>query len=312
MTACKADKEPVSSNNNVNSEVNISSEESVFSEESTPPSNDVSSEEINSANTSDPTEEYVTSEPSEEYTEYRSLTILGDSIASGCMLPQYEPGNNFSAPLSFGNMLGSEFESYQNFAVDGRTTAELLDALKSSEELTEALLDSDVVVISIGGNDFLQPMISAMMSDSELIATLYAQEYQPDMSDENIQKILSSAFEAAQNVDVKNMLDNISECVKLISEVNPDTEIILMTVYNPFSRNELLNAASEAAQEQLSLLNFGITLLQGGKVSVIDVHSAFDGKAGKYTNIGIMDIHPNTEDHNKIYELLKKQLEIGN
>ena len=312
MTSCKADKEPVSSSTDIHLSENISSEESVFSEESASPSNDVFSEENNSANTSDLTEEYVTNDSMEEYTEYRSLTILGDSIASGCMLPQYEPGNNYSSPLSFGNMLGSEFESYQNFAVDGRTTAELLDALKSSEELSEAVSNSDVVVISIGGNDFLQPMISAMMSDSELIASQYAEEYQPDMSDEFTQKILSSAFEAAQNVDVKKTLDNISECVKLISEVNPDTEIILMTVYNPFSGNELLNAASEAAQEQLSLLNFGITLLQGGKVSVIDVYSAFDGNADKYTNIGIMDIHPNTDGHYRIYELLKEQLGIDN
>ena len=155
-------------------------------------------------------------------------------------------------------------------------------------------------------------MISAMMSDSEFFASIYSEEYQLDMSDEFTQQILDSALDAAKNVDVKKTLDNISECVKLISDVNSDTEIILMTVYDPFSGNELLNAASEVAQEQLSLLNFGITRLQGGKVSVIDVYGAFDGKADKYTNIGIMDIHPNADGHYAIYELLKKQLKIDN
>lgn len=303
VTACSADKESLNSDTDVHSEVNALSNKSVFSEESFPSDNAASSDVSNSSNAS---------ASSEERTGYRSLTILGDSIASGCMLPQYEPGNNYSSPLSFGNMLGAGFESYQNFAVDGRTTEELLNALKSSDELAEAVSNSDVIVISIGGNDFLQPMISAMMSDGELIASIFSQGYQPDMSDEVTQKILNSALEAAKNVDVKKTLDNISECVKLISDVNPDTEIILMTVYNPFPGNDLLNAAAEIAQEQLPLLNSGITMLQGGKVSVIDVYGAFDGKAEKYTNIGIMDIHPNADGHYRIYELLKKQLKNDN
>ncbi len=145
MTACKADKEPLSSDTDVRSVMNASSDESISSEENIPSDNDVSSDMGNSS----------ASDTSEEYTEYRSLTVLGDSIASGCMLPQYEAGNNYSAPLSFGNMLGSKFESYQNFVVDGRTTEELLNELRSSEELAETVSNSDVIVISIGGNDFL-------------------------------------------------------------------------------------------------------------------------------------------------------------
>lgn len=286
MTACSADDEPLNSDGGVHSEESISSNESVSSEESSSP---------------------------EERAEYKSLTVLGDSIASGCMLPQYEAGNNYSAPQSFGNMLGAEFESYRNFAVDGRTTEELLNALKSSdEELDEAISESDVIVISIGGNDFLQPMLSAIMSDSELIESMFTEGYQPDMSDEYTQKVLNSALEAAKNVDVMKTLNNISECAALISEVNPDAEIILMTVYNPFPGNELLDAASEVAQEQLSLLNFGITMLKSEKVSVIDVYGEFDGKADKYTNIGIMDIHPNADGHYRICELLKKRLRIDN
>lgn len=298
MVACSTDKKPLNSDNSV------SSNESDFSEESVSSDDSVSSGEGAITNVGNSPEERV---------EYKSLTILGDSIASGCMLPQYEAGNSYSSPLSFGNMLGAEFESYHNFAVDGRTTEELLNALESSdEELAEAVSNSDVIVISIGGNDFLQPMISAMMSDSELIASMFMEGYQPDMPEEYTQKVLDSALEAAKNVNVEETLDNISKCVELISDVNPNTEIILMTVYNPFSGSNLLKAASEVAQEQLSLLNFGITMLKSEKISVIDVYSEFDGKADKYTNIGILDIHPNANGHYRIYELLKKQLKIDN
>ncbi|MCM1165911.1 MAG: SGNH/GDSL hydrolase family protein [Lachnospiraceae bacterium] len=311
LTACSADKESFNSESGVSSEESVSSGESVTvsSEES-----DVSSEETVSSDSSVSSNESSSPEESnspEERTEYKSLTVLGDSIASGCMLPQYEAGNNYSAPASFGNMLGAGFESYHNFAVDGRTTEGLLNALETSdEELSEDVSSSNVIVISIGGNDFLQPMLSAMMNDSELIASMFTEGFQPDMADEYAQKVINSALEAAKNVDVKKTLDNISKCVELISDVNPNAEIILMTVYDPFSGNELLKEASEVAQEQLSLLNFGLTMLQGEKVSVIDVYGEFDGKADKYTNIGFMDIHPNADGHYRIYELLKKQLGI--
>ena len=79
-----------------------------------------------------------------------------------------------------------------------------------------------------------------------------------------------------------------------------------MTVYDPFSGNVLLKAASEVAAERLSVLNARISKLRGGNVKVIDVYGAFDGKAGEYTNINKLDIHPNAEGHNRIYELLKE------
>lgn len=245
-----------------------------------------------------------------EKADNKALVLLGDSIASGYGLAEYKAGNNYSAPLSFGNMLGAEYESYRNFAVDGRTSRQLLDALSSpSEALKEAVSEADVIVISIGGNDFLKPMISAVksaaMGDYELIAAIFKGEFKPEMLGEYSQRILNAALDAGKKVDVERTADNIERCVKLITEINPNAEIILMTVYDPFSGNVLLNAASEAAKEQLSVLNAGIMALEGGNVKVIDVYKAFDGKAAEYTNINRLDIHPNAEGHYRIYELLK-------
>lgn len=244
----------------------------------------------------------------------KALTVLGDSIASGYGLAEYKSGNNYSAPLSFGNMLGAEFESYRNFAVDGRTTQQLLDALKApGEALFEALKNADVIVISIGGNDFLQPMISAVKSaaagDYELIAAIFKGEFRVEMLGEYSQRILNAALDAAKQVDVDKTANNIERCVELISEINPDAEIILMTVYDPFSGNVLLKAASDVAKERLSVLNAGILALEGGNVKVINVYNAFDGKAAEYTNINRLDIHPNAVGHNKIYELLKEVID---
>ena len=245
-----------------------------------------------------------------EKTDNKALVLLGDSIASGYGLAEYKAGNNYSAPLSFGNMLGAEFESYRNFAVDGRTSRQLLDALITpNEALKDALSEADVIVISIGGNDFLQPMISAVksaaMGDYELISAILKGEFKPGMLGEYSQRIMNAALDAAKKVDVEQTADNIERCVGLISKINPKAGIILMTVYDPFSGNALLKAASDVAKDRLSSLNAGITALEGGNVKVIDVYKAFDGKAAEYTNINRLDIHPNAEGHNRIYELLE-------
>lgn len=256
-------------------------------------------------------DEKIISEASvaDEKSELKSLVLLGDSIATGCMLPDYEPGNNYSAPLSFGNMLGAEFESYKNFAVDGRTTEELLNSLEADDgELSEALSSADVIVISIGGNDFLQPMITAIYNDETL--DYMFEESGAELSDEDFRKALDASLEAAKAVDVSKTFDNISKCVARITEINPTAKIILMTVYDPFSGSEELKAASDVAREKLTVLNFGLSSLGGGNIGVIDVYAEFDGSAGELTNISSMDIHPNSDGHYKIYRLLKRQLGI--
>lgn len=244
----------------------------------------------------------------------KMLTVLGDSIASGYGLSEYTAGNNYSAPLSFGNMLGAEFESYRNFAVDGRTSRQLLDALSAPNEALEAAVkDADVIVVSIGGNDFLQPMISAVkkaaLGDYELFARILSEGFSADMPGEYLQKILTSALDAAKGVDIQKTAANIKECVNIISKENPNARIILMTIYDPFSGSVLLKAASDVAKERLSILNSAICELESENVNIIDVYGAFDGRAGEFTNINRLDIHPNAEGHNKIYELLKDRLE---
>lgn len=246
-------------------------------------------------------------------TKNEALVLLGDSIASGYGLAEYKSGNNYSAPLSFSNMLGAEFESYRNFAVDGRTSRQLLDALSSpGEEFKTAISEADVIVISIGGNDFLKPMISAVksaaMSDHELITAIFKGEFKAEMLGEYSQRIMNSALDATRKVDVEQTADNIRRCVEQITKINPKAEIILMTIYDPFSGNMLLKAVSEVAKERLSILNTKISALEGENVKVIDVYGAFDGKAAEYTNINRLDIHPNAEGHNRIYELLKEVL----
>lgn len=240
-----------------------------------------------------------------------NLVVLGDSIASGYGLAEYTAGTDYSAPLSFANMLGAEYSGYKNFAVDGRTSAQLLYSLNEpNEELAAALSKADTVVISIGGNDFLKPMLSAVKSaalgDVELLEAIIGGEFKTEMLSGWSNRILLAALDAAREVDVNAVAENIEKCAAAVRELNPNAEVIVLTVYDPFSGNVLLSAASDIAYEKLHELNGGISGIDG--ITVADVYSAFDGKAGELTNINKLDIHPNAEGHFKIYELLRERI----
>lgn len=240
----------------------------------------------------------------------RELVVLGDSITSGYGLEGYVSGNNYSSEYSFANMLAMDFGGYENFAVDGRTSGELLSALDDAD-IAAALAGADTVVISIGGNDFLQPMLGAVrdsvMSDPDLMSALQGGE--SSVSEDNYMQIMtqmmSVMLDAVDSVDVSAVGDNISGILDGISELNSECQVILLTVYDPFEGVQGMEMMDVAAREKLGELNSEITDAAAAHgAEVADVHSAFAGHALDYTNISSMDIHPNREGHGVIYSLL--------
>ena len=242
--------------------------------------------------------------------EDRELVVLGDSITSGYGLDGYVSGDNYSAAGSFANRLGADFGGYENFAVDGRTSGELLTALDDAD-IAAALAGADTVVISIGGNDFLQPMFSAVqnavMSDPDLLSALQGGEAQLD-DDSYMQimtQMMSVMLDAVDSVDVSAIGGNICAILNEISDLNSECQVILLTVYDPFEGVQGMEMMDVAAREKLGELNAEI--FEEAKehgLEVADVHSAFEGHALDYTNIASMDIHPNKDGHSVIYSLL--------
>lgn len=233
--------------------------------------------------------------------------VIGDSIASGYGLDGYVFGDNYSAKDSFANRLSSDCETLSNFAVDGRTSAELLDAL--SGEMAVDISAADSVIISIGGNDFLRPMITALqtalLSDEEFFSQLMSGEF--DMSQINqadlIARFSDVVCAAAEQVDIGQTKLNLAVITDEIRSANPDCDIYILTVYNPFGVDDL-DAISDVAEQKLLELNSAIKSLKG--VRVVDVYSAFDGSAEQYTNITEADIHPNAAGHQLIYTLISE------
>lgn len=241
--------------------------------------------------------------------EGRALVVLGDSIASGFGLDGYASGNNYSASDSFANQLGTSYSDYQNFAVDGRTSGELLAAL-ADENISKALGGADTVVVSIGGNDFLQPMIAALtdliMENTDLIKSLQGGE---NFDAENYLDIMREYTEvittAAKSVDTDEIGKNLEGILGGISGLNPECQTIILTVYNPFDGVAGMELIDVVAREKLAELNNEITAAaEKFGADVADVYTAFKGHSVEYTNISSMDIHPNQSGHAVIYSLL--------
>lgn len=247
----------------------------------------------------------------------KSLLVLGDSIASGYGLSEYVAGNDYSALDSFGSLLGAEFGEYENRAVDGRRSDELLAAFDEADgAVAEAAANADTIIISIGGNDFLKPMLDAVKTRALTDGDFFTAILEGNISAESISAysngIMRSALDAARGVDVESTVGNIRRITERIAALNPDADIILLTVYEPFAGNVLLSAASEAAAEKLGELNDGIRSLAGEHVLTADIYEAFKGNENAYTNISRLDIHPSSAGHFRIYEVISEILDARN
>ncbi len=244
-----------------------------------------------------------------------SLVVLGDSITTGYGLEGYVSGDNSSAKDSFANRLSEGFSDYQNLAVDGRTSAQLLESFSDEATLT-AVENADTIVISIGGNDFLSPMMAAIqmsfMTDQEFMkgiteGTVTEEEMMEKFSEMDLEGI---AVNAANSVDTAVTGQNIDGVLDKINELSPDCDVYILTVYDPFEGADGSEAFAEAAEELLDKLNGEITRSAASHegVTVIDVKSAFSGHALEYTNISEMDIHPNKAGHGVIFDLLSAEI----
>ncbi len=242
-----------------------------------------------------------------------NLVVLGDSIATGYGLEGYTAGDTYSAADSFANQLGADYGQYVNLAVDGRTSGELLAAL-SDKQTSAAVAAADTVVISIGGNDFLQPMISAAQEVMEQNGDMLSSLQSASMSDiseylEALQKLTEAMAQAAGQVEVAGTGENLDGILAQVNALNPDCRVVVLTVYDPFEDNAMMKPLEEAALVKLTELNTAITsAAQKYGAETADVYSAFTGHAAEYTNILSMDIHPSKAGHSVIYSLLSEML----
>lgn len=230
-----------------------------------------------------------------------NITVLGDSISTGYGLDDGE--------LSYCGYLQEYFDAeLDNFAKDGRQTAELIQQLENDEDVISSIQEADLICVSIGGNDVLQIFLDSF-SELKNIGGNNSNE-QFALSGESVQGFImkySSAFGPA----AAQASENIAEIREKISELNPEAPVIIQTVYNPFETddeklNSIMKPLKTFAAMYLGVINNAV---RQQPAVIADIHKKFDNNSWLYTNIKEFDIHPNYIGHMLIAEEIVQSLE---
>ncbi|MGF2616758.1 SGNH/GDSL hydrolase family protein [Rossellomorea aquimaris] len=123
---------------------------------------------------------------------------VGDSTKSGGYVPYLQ--------MHLENLDSIRDAEFINYGVRGNRTDQLLKRL-NEEDVGKAVSDSDLVFITIGGNDVMK------------------------VFKENLYNLNLAVF----NEEMVNYGDRLREILTLIRQYNPDAGIVLVGIYNPFN-----------------------------------------------------------------------------
>lgn len=235
--------------------------------------------------------------------EIEHITILGDSISSGYGLSENDK--------NYGVWLGEYYNAeVNNFAAEGETTQQLMDILESDREIFDSLEKSDLICVSIGGNDILDIFYDDLVGIAEGFSVSQGGEF--SISPEAIEKLIIS-FSSSLGPASAQAGENIGKISDKITEINPEAKIIFQTVYNPFETDEqsmkpVYTPLYTFTSIYLSAINNAVR--NNDKIGFADIQNKFKGCCPKFTNISQMDIHPNRIGHLLIAEEVVQQLKI--
>ena len=232
-------------------------------------------------------------------TDYLSL---GDSIANGYGLADLMNERYFALiTKEFG------FEKVDSWALDGQRSSDLL---KDIEEFVYK--DNQLITVSTGANNVLGPAMPVLMT---LITN-------PSVG---FQQLYSPSFNAQLEAGIAQLAEDLPKIIDKLIETNPDAEIVLLTVYNPFHGAKYKAMMSGTAVD-IDLGTMSETYIQGLNYIirsvaeqkgclVADVYTAFAECEEQVINVTVdadgyittsYDPHPNAKGHEIIAQLISE------
>lgn len=118
---------------------------------------------------------------------------------------------------------------YSNLSEDGITSSELLNII---DENKEKIKDSDLITISIGGNNILNAIVENLNIDESIL-----QDCDEETFDFIISKYLNSD-EIKNEIlnEVNKFSKDFPSIIKKIKKLAPEADIYVNTVYNPINK----------------------------------------------------------------------------
>lgn len=249
---------------------------------------------------------------------------LGDSIANGMSA---EKGQSYFDLYSAYKLVGPSVD----LSVPGATTGDLLAALET-DRYQNAVKRADVIIISIGGNNLLQPIqdwVQAyfaaaglqpdLMDPDDIQAAIEAIALANSLPPEVVWNVMGSTliWEAATPGQPLNaaLMNGAAvfgpEWMQIhaaIRALNQDANVIALTLYNPF---ELSNPLYGLFESIASGMNGGLGIWSAANENcyLADIYTAFQpipdavdfSLALDTVNL---DIHPTTTGHAIIFDEL--------
>ena len=228
-----------------------------------------------------------------------SVLILGDSISSGEGLKAGECGYyDYVADCTGGTLT--------NLAKSGATTHDVIAVLDDASN-KDTIADADIICISAGGNDLMQP----------------AKAYFETLAKEG-ENLIDTAKRVAKEGDAVKMITTLTGKLRtprtqaianfpIIAEkiraLNPVAQIIFQTTYNPFEMPDDYLVASGYSEDTLKKYNTLMNYVNNNEVQLndamkavegtktADVSAAFKDTGWLYDRILEKDIHPTPLGH---------------
>lgn len=250
---------------------------------------------------------------------------LGDSITTGYRLS----GGHFKEE-GYVNILAQK-NGYQlhNCAVDGNTAGEILKQLKS-KSLQNWVKKAKLITITCGGNDMVNALLdeavaayNTLNSEKPLKRSELLKIYKNQKDERYKPLLLATGFilsDFQKSDRFKETLSEfksaLSDIIKTLKELNPDSVIFVATQYNPYAHfsGEYKTLLSEPAAECIKLLNQCIKSGAGeGNYTAVDVYTAFLNNESLLLNASEnpiqLDFHPSREGHEIIAACFQKAID---
>ena len=245
-----------------------------------------------------------------------SVVVLGDSISTGYGLED--------SSKAYVSILEQHMnQKVTNLAKDGTTSSELLQSLQGDSTMQGAVAGADVIVVTIGANDILQPVLNNDVVKVDDYDNVY--DLANAIKDNQIafQKYLRANMPTA----VANANTNIDSIILQLKSTNSHAKLVFQTVYDPLSVDQDDTGLSSNALSMLSAFSGGQMYqylngssngeyipvglnqnlqahAQNGEIYLADVYSAFLHHAWTNVNIANADVHPTATGHAAIANLL--------
>ena len=199
------------------------------------------------------------------------FVVLGDSIAAG--------SNILNKDNAYAWIIAKEMGwELSNYALGGSRSADLLQQLEEDQVVRKGISEADIIVVSIGGNDFLHAGdMTALITDGML-------------GDYTRAEPIWDGFR-----------ENYDGIVAEIRALNPGAALIVQTLYNAAFPLPSLYRAYDAAISGMNDIIYANHARQPDAYVIADVYSAFQEKSGL---VSFDMTHPSAAGHGMIAAVL--------